>query len=390
MRPLIALPLLPLFATSGLAQSTVHDVTGSAAESFGQVCDTIGDTDGDGYAEFLVGAWRHDPSGIFDAGAVFVYDGATGALTDTIPGTGVGDHMGYGSSGAGDINGDGFADICAAADEDDTAAGSNAGSAILVSGFDGSTIWTLEGEDAGDLFGWSTAAVGDVDGDGRDDVLIGALNAEGGASPNNAGSITAFSGQTGLPIHTIYGSVANGNLGSNVGRAGDVNADGHADLIAAQGNLARVFSGLDASVLWEFNVAGGGFSGVRVSGGFDANGDGHADLIVGAPSFTASTGQAVVFSGADGSTLHSLTGSTTGEQFGSNVAGAGDVNGDGYGDFVVGITSLDDGGTNAGGLRAYSGFDGTEIFTVFGSANNDRIGAAVGAGHDVNLDGFPD
>ncbi len=383
--------ILALATLPAALQATIHDHTGSAAEAFGQVCDVVGDTDADGHAEALVGAWRHDPAGLMDAGAVFVYDGASGGLAFSVPGTGLGDHMGFGSSAAGDVNHDGFADVCAAADEDDvTGVGSNAGSAVIISGLDGSAIWTFTGDSGSDLFGWSTAAAGDVDGDGVDDVLIGALQDEGGGSPSNAGSITAYSGDTGALIHRIYGTVLNGNLGSKVGRAGDVNGDGRADLIAAQQGFARVYSGLDASLLHDLNVGGGGSSGLAVSGGIDADLDGFSDLIVGAPGTASSAGRVVVFSGGSRAVLWDLPGDLAGDSLGAGVAGTGDLDGDGHGDFVAGMPGSDGGGSSSGALRAYSGRDGSVLFTVSGSAPNDRIGAATGAGADIDLDGFPD
>jgi len=371
------------------AQSVLHSLSGSSGDSWGQVCDVVGDTDFDGYAEVMVGAWRFDPPGLTDAGAVFVYDGASGALKLTIPGTGAQDHMGYGSSRAGDVNGDGIADVLAAADEDNVTAGANGGSAKIVSGADGSTIWSFEGESAGDLFGWSTAFAGDIDGDGTPDVVIGALQAENPSSPNNAGSITAYSGATGAMLHQIHGDVANGRLGSNVGLAGDLNADGFADIVGVQLNRVRAFSGADASVLHDLTVIGGGSNGLKVSGGVDCDGDGHDDLIVGAQA-TSNMGRVTVFSGASGAVLHTFDGDATGDQLGSGVAGAGDLDGDGYGDIVAGMPGFDAGGSSAGALRAYSGKTGAVLFTVTGSANNQRIGAAVGAGADLDLDGFPD
>jgi hypothetical protein len=395
-----ALPTAPRTASSALAlaalasastaQATIHDTTGSAAASWGQVTDVVGDTNFDGYAEVMVGAWRHDPPGLPDAGAVFVYDGASGLLALTIPGTGANDHMGYGSSRAGDVNGDGIADVCAAADEDDTAAGANAGSAAIVSGADGSTIWSWSGESAGDLFGWSTAFAGDVDADGTPDVVIGALLAENASSPSNAGSLTVYSGATGLPLHQIHGDATSGNLGSNVGHAGDLNADGRADVLGVQKARVRAFSGLDASVLHDLTVAGGGTIGLKVSGGVDCNGDGSDDLVVGASGFTSNTGRVTVFSGANGAVLHTFDGDLVGDQLGAGVAGAGDLDGDGYGDVVAGSPGSDGGGSSSGALRAWSGRTGAKLFTISGNAPNQQIGKDAGAGADIDLDGFPD
>src|SRR5688572_24805981 len=177
MRPPQLLLAALLLSSASAAQSTLFDVSGAAGISYGQVCDLVGDTNGDGLSEFLVGAWRDDNGLLTDAGSVFLYSGASGLLLATIQGSGMDDHMGYGSSAAGDLNGDGFGDVCAAADEDNVPnVGGNAGSATIVSGLDGSVLYTFFGSAGGDLFGWSTAAVGDVNGDGRDDVLVSALN----------------------------------------------------------------------------------------------------------------------------------------------------------------------------------------------------------------------
>ncbi|MEX1026239.1 MAG: integrin alpha [Planctomycetota bacterium] len=385
-------PFLGALALSGApvgAQEILHTFVGSTADSYGQVCDLIGDTDGDGAAEALVGAWRDDaPGSLTDAGSLFVYDGATGSLVRNVFGTGAGDHMGYGSSSAGDANGDGIFDILAAADEDDTAAGTNAGSALVVDGATGLVLWQVEGDDASDLFGWSTAAAGDIDNDGFDDVVIGALLDDGAPGGSSAGSLTAFSGIDGTVIHKIYGPIAGGNLGSNVGRAGDVNGDGHADIMGARGPRVLVYSGADGTLLHD--LANGGLSAEgRCSGGIDVNLDGFDDLVIGNPT-SQSLGRVRVVSGVDGTILYEIFGDVVGDRLGSAVFGLGDVNGDGYPDFCAGSDGDDAGGSNAGSLRAFSGKDGSEIMTVPGDAANRRMGTAMGGGHDVNGDGVKD
>jgi len=370
------------------SQETLHDVSGATGDSFGQVCDVLGDINGDGFGEFLVGAWRADPAGVTDAGSVVVFSGFDGSVLTSVPGTGIGDHMGFGSSAAGDIDGDGVGDICAAADEDNVAGvGSNAGSAVVVSGDDGSVIYTFNGVAGGDLFGWSTAAVGDVNGDGRDDVLVGALMAEEVGTPVDAGSLTVFSGLDGSVIQRVFGDVVGGNLGGHVGRVGDVNGDGKADFAGAQGNIVRVFSGADGSELWR---RGGGNS-PKVSGGIDANGDGFDDYVIGSASITSSTGRVQLVSGFDNSILHEVFGGATTDQLGAGVAGAGDLDGDGYGDFAAGMPGFDGAaGLNTGAVRAYSGRTGAVLFTVEGDLAGDRLGSALGGGRDVNGDGIPD
>jgi hypothetical protein len=383
-----AFPLVLGFLSSiSHAQATLFDTSGTAGDSFGQVCDLVGDVNGDGFAEFLVGAWRDDNGTLTDAGSVSLYSGATGALLTTFFGTGASDHMGFGSSSAGDINGDGFGDICAAADEDNVpGVGANAGSATIVSGFDGSVLYTFTGSAAGDLFGWSSAAVGDVDGDGRDDVCISALNDTAVGVPTSAGSLTVFSGATGGVLFQVFGDVVGGQLGNPVARVGDVDGDGHADFGGVQGTIARIFSGATGNELWRRGVGNNG----QLGGGIDVNGDGFDDFITGTPG-ASGVGRVQVYSGFDNTLLHEVFGSVAGDQLGASVIGAGDLDGDGYGDFASGMPGFDGpAGLNTGAVRAFSGRTGAEIFTIPGNTPGDRLGSALGGGHDVNGDGIPD
>ena len=218
---LVSLGSLLALGAEAHAQSVLFDLAGdSANDSFGQVVDVLGDVNGDGLADVMVGAWR---DGAADAGAVYVYSGADGSLLRRIQGLGGGDHLGFGSSAAGDVDGDGLVDVIAAADEDDLPGMSNAGSARIMSVVSGQVIRTHEGTQSGALFGWSTAALGDCDGDGRDDYAISALRESNAAGTPNAGSVRVYSGATGQQLHVFFGLNVNNVLGAEVAPAGDVN-----------------------------------------------------------------------------------------------------------------------------------------------------------------------
>ncbi len=165
---------------------------------------------------------------------------------------------------------------------------------------------------------------------------------------------------------TFDGDSAEDSLGYSVSGAGDVNGDGYADLIVgaygddSNGNIsgaARVFSGVNGSILYTFNGdSAEDFLGWSVSGAGDVNGDGYADLIVGAlgdDNNGTESGSARVFSGVNGGTLYSFDGDSAEDFLGWSVSGAGDVNGDGYADLIVGAVLDDNIGTGSGSARVF-------------------------------------
>ena len=261
------------------------------------------------------------------------------------------------------MNGDGFDDLIVAAPGDDNN-GSNSGSARVFSGVDGSVLHTFLGDAAGDFFGRSVSGAGDVNGDGFADLIVGAHRDDDNGT--DSGSARVFSGLDGSVLHTFLGDAAGDNFGVSVSGAGDVNGDGFDDLIVGAyrdddngtySGSARVFSGVDGSVLHTFrgDTTEDRF-GRSVSAAGDVNGDGFADLIVGADGDDDNgsySGSARVFSGVDGSVLHTFLGDAAGNRFGTSVSGAGDVNGDGFADLIVGASGDDDNGSASGSARVF-------------------------------------
>ena len=258
-------------------------------------------------------------------------------------------------------------------------------------------IHSVRGASAGDRFGASVAAVGDVDADGVGDWAVGAPRA--GSSLPFAGSVRVFSGRDGSELLTLEGDSASDAFGTAIAAVGDVNADGHADILvgAPRGmptsGSAEVRSGLDGSVLWTFvGRAAGDQFGAAVAGLGDVNGDGVPDSAVGAPYSDAggsNSGELAIHSGADGSAILRIAGGAW-DQLGRSVAGAGDVDGDGRGDVVVGVPFSDVGAFNGGSMYVLSGADGRRLVTVHGTGIGDQLGFSVAGGVDVNLDGVPD
>jgi FG-GAP repeat len=141
----------------------------------------------------------------------------------TPPGDSAGDQFGWSVAGAGDVNKDGYADVVVGARFDDNK-GKNSGSARVFSGKDGKVLYTFDGDRAYDQFGAAVAGAGDVDRDGYADLLIGMPYA-------SYGGARVLSGKTGAVLQTFRGDGALDYFGWSVAAVGDVNKDGRVDFV---------------------------------------------------------------------------------------------------------------------------------------------------------------
>ena len=383
---------------NGDSDGMANIAVGELGDRFGSTVSGAGDVNGDGFDDLIVGASGDDNNGL-ESGSVRVFSGVDGSVLYNVDGDSAGNRFGGVVSDAGDVNGDGVADLIVGAGLDSTN-GTFRGSARVLSGVDGSVLHDFEGDTVGDLFGTSVSGAGDVNGDGFADLIVGALFDDNNGF--NSGSARVFSGVDGSVLYTFDGDSAEDNFGGSVSGAGDVNGDGFADLIVGASSLAvspgdfdfaRVFSGVDGSVLYTFAGASldNGFGG-SVSGAGDVNGDGFADLVVGASlddNNGTDSGSVRVFSGVDGSVLYDFAGDSAEDRFGSSVSGAGDVNDDGFADLIVGAIDDDNNGTDSGSVRVFSGVDGSVLYNFDGDSAEDNFSRVSGAG-DVNGDGVDD
>ncbi len=395
------------FTTSSSSAELYYQKNGAVAgDRFGFSVSTVGDVNGDGKSDFIVGAYYADPGGLSAAGTAYVYSGATGTVLYTLNGAAANDYFGFSVSTAGDVNGDGKSDFIVGAYGADPEGLSAAGTAYVYSGATGAVLYTLNGAATGDRFGYSVSTAGDVNGDGKSDFIVGAYGADPGGS-SLAGSAYVYSGATGTLLYTLNGAAAGDCFGYSVSTAGDVNGDGKSDFIVgaylaspagvgAYAGSAYVYSGATGTVLYTLNgAAASDYFGCSVSTAGDVDGDGKSDFIVGAfyadPGGLSAAGTAYVYSGATGTVLYTLNGAAANDYFGISVSTAGDVNGDGKSDFIVGAYGADPGGLlDAGTAYVYSGATGAVLYPLNGAAAANYFGRSVSTAGDVNGDGKSD
>jgi hypothetical protein len=237
----------------------------------------------------------------------------------------------------------------------------------------------------------------DLDGDGIRDLIVGA--------PYYgvwSGYVNVYSGANFSLLKKQYGPIDNSLFGASVGQAGDLDGDGVADyMVGAPGAGADnghvyAYSGQGHGLIWHATgpEAGSQF-GSSLAGVDDFDGDGVEDVLVGAPGYDEGplldAGAAFLLSGQDGSVLRPLIGTTAYGLFGSSVAFAGDLDGDGEGELAVGEPQASPGGlADAGRVHLYSGATGAPAFQCAGQTVLDLLGASLGAAGDVNADGTPD
>ncbi len=381
-----------LSTTSSFAQELLK-VLGSPNEEIGGKCTLAGDVDGDGVQDFVL-SFSPVP-GPFD-GIARVHSGATGSVLWEF---GEPDSDGYAISamGIGDLNHDGFDDVAVGAFAADHA-GRNTGRVWVYSGLDGSILLTIDGPHLDGYFGLGLERLGDLDGDGVRDFGVSSHSL--GIFAQNAGAWFAYSGATGAELWRRYGSMVNEGIVNTFKDAGDVNGDGRADVVMRMGQLMggsidtfiRVLSGVDGSVLYEIhipNVTGiEGF--VGVSGAGDVNNDGFGDIVAGRFNSGSSTSDAVVYSGLDSSVLHTFESYANDLSFGGEVRGVGDLDGDGHDDVALGARESSIRHDQSGYVRVHSGADGRLLRLWHGATADSLFGARIESLGDVNFDGTPD
>jgi hypothetical protein len=327
--------------------------------------------------------------------------------------------MGFGAGG-GDFNGDGFDDVIVGRAGWDGTAGANAGRADLWfgsgSGLSTSPDWTVEGSQAGAMFGWTAESAGDVNGDGIADVYIGSPYWDGGST--DEGRAQVFHGSpTGPSTLSDWSWEPNSfeaTAGQEGGSAGDINGDGYADVVVTAsgytGTLTNqggvwVFhgseSGLSTSANWSADGDQSFMSyGIWAGTARDLNGDGYGDLLVGAWYWNmGQNNEGKVFAYLGSST--GLSGAAVGQEsqqadawMGNCTIGPGDIDRDGYADFVVALRRWDGGQTDEGALWMWAGratgLNSSSTWQFEPDQAEAQLGFRAGSLGDTNGDGYPD
>ncbi len=475
-------------------------------DQFGTSVSNAGDVNGDGYADIIIGsAYADNPYSSSTGLAYVVFGGKNGLAIDIddpdfaalndLDGTNGGfiissssnatENLGRSVSSAGDINGDGYADLLVGATGNLAAGSIESGRAFVIYGqktdfsnvdtstfqFDQSNGFQLTNSNAVNVnMGFSVSTMGDLNGDGLADFVVGAPGSVLTANPGKAyvvfgdedgyndGSIQSLAtGTTGFAFSGTQTAITDSALGTSVSDAGDVNGDGYNDLIvsmpfkgndgvnalSAEGESYVVFGGdsgwatnaadIDAANGTKgFKLVGsagiptfvpGDYSGWSVSSAGDINGDGRSDLAVSSTNGLttyivfgkagAAWGDSVdmtALTATEGFTItDGLAGAATGMgNFGFSVSSAGDVNGDGYDDIIIGEpgdinkATQDDASAGAtyvifgkaAGFGAIdlsaSALDGSNGFKINGAHAYEHLGNSVSGAGDLNGDGFDD
>ncbi len=315
------------------------------------------DLNGDGIADLVAGSSFADPYGMTDAGSVTIYlseDNVSMNETIVVNGTHPGDLFGWAVANAGDLDGDGFADLAVGAPLADPNGHADAGNVTIVyggPGFSGSAGAWINSTNDGEELGYSLAAGGDINRDGMSDLIVGAPFANANGLPSSGRAYVFYGGS---PLNGVAG---------------------------------KTFSG---------EAAGDNF-GWSVAGNVSVDGDTSTDMVVGAPTHKVggiATGAAYVIRNVirANPSINVVNGKLAGDKLGFSVTTLIDMNGDTYGDIAVGAPYNDDNGTDAGEVSVLYGsskFNTDVDLTAMGQGESEHLGWALASGA-FHEDGFTD
>ena len=332
------------------------------------------DVDGDGRADIAAGARFKLQRGVFQSGSAAVWSGASGRLIREWDGGPSDDGLfGHWVMPIPDISGDGLADLIIAAPHAPVD-GRIRGVVVARSPKTGKELWKRSETESENL-GWDMALAGDQNGDGMTDLFVG-------APAQDAGRVYLLSGRDGTVLQTYSPRAEGGSFGWYVARLGDLDGDGRPDLVVGA-PFAKDAAGAQRGGAWILSSASGRelyhWMGTDPRGGFgevvaavaDLDGDGNGDVAVAAPGTEdpkrTLSGELYIYSSATGKELRHWSGSQAGELYGRMVVGAGDLDGDGVEDLAIGAPWYRRGSADrVGRIELRSGRSGKVLAEFFG------------------------
>jgi hypothetical protein len=375
---------------SGASGALLHEWIGiDGDDHFGASVANAGDVDGDGIPDVIVGA-PGSTTGGYPFGAVSVYSCASGALvfrrSSSQP-----SWLGYSVAGLGDLNGDGASDVVVGSPSRDAVE--------VLSGANGSVLFTLTSASPGQLFGWSVDCAGDLDLDGIPDVLVGAPEY---LVSGQGGGLFAYSGATGQLLFEQHDPTGVKGFGSVVRRGGDVDGDGRPEVLVGNPWWGHLDHGFwkNVGALWILSGADGSnvysvigpeeYFATGLSRCSDVDHDTIPDFVVSAPNFR----RLYVHSGATGALIQLFTEpASTSVGRGMPVDATQDFDLDGTNDLLVGAPEFGPWQREAGGCgraRVDSGTTGALVIEVHGESHQSNFGQELAILGDIDGDGTND